>query len=95
MNIIGQLDKNNKPITEGSIIDIHQTVNGENLFVVFSDTDVRYYNSNRPYEYDIYELLDLSVKHLIGTYDKTIEIVGNHKDILDNKINTIIDDRDN
>ena len=69
-------DKNGQPITPGSIIDIHQTVNGQSRFVVLEvdSLDVRYaHDLLRKYEYDVGELLDLDV--LLS--DKEIEIVGN------------------
>jgi hypothetical protein len=79
--IIGKLDVYNKPVTIGSIIDIHQTVNGCTLFIVFAEDDIRYhYDKNRHYEYDIEDL-----------FDTQFEIVGDYRDILDNKINSIIE----
>jgi hypothetical protein len=56
MNVI---DKNNKQITNGDIIDLHQTVNGQNLVVVLDidNLDVRYlYNMDDKYQYDKEEL---------------------------------------
>jgi len=53
------LDKNSKQITNNDIIDLHQTVNGQNLFVVLdvNSLDVRYYHDlSRKYEYDMEEL---------------------------------------
>lgn len=53
------LDKNEVQITNNDIIDLHQTINGQNLFVVLDiDTlDIRYHHDlNRKYEYDREEL---------------------------------------
>ena len=48
-------DKNNKQLKEGDVIDLHQTVNGQNKFIVMSlsPLDIRYqYNVGHLYEYD-------------------------------------------
>jgi len=70
------IDKNDKEIVPGDVIDIHQTVNGQNKFVVLSISplDVRYaYYITRTYEYDMNELLAPS--RFTGETD--FEIVGN------------------
>jgi hypothetical protein len=49
------LDKNEVQITDNDIIDLHQTVNGQSLFVVLDvdNLDIRYYHDlDRKYEYD-------------------------------------------
>ena len=54
------LDKNEKEITKGDIINLHQTVNGQNLFVVLNvnPLDIRYaHDLLREYEYDKVEML--------------------------------------
>lgn len=74
-------DKNDKQLKDGDIIDIHQTVNGCNLFIVNIDSEgnysVKYYMSGRDYEYDTKELLECSE---MFSDEKTIEVVGNLKD---------------
>jgi hypothetical protein len=53
-------DMFDKKLEVGHIIDIHQTVNGQNKFVIFSlsPLDIRYYyNLSRKYEYDKKDLL--------------------------------------
>ena len=53
-------DRNDIPLTKGSIIDINQSVNGCNIFVVLSidPLDIRYgYDLLRKYEYDKDDLL--------------------------------------
>lgn len=47
-------------LTDGSIIDIHQTVNGENKFVVLSVNPLKVYyfcDITREYEYDANQLI--------------------------------------
>lgn len=54
------IDTNGNKLSEGDTIDLHQTVNGQNLFVVLSinPLDIRYSNDiNREYEYDKEEML--------------------------------------
>lgn len=76
-------DKNNKEISRGDIIDLHQTVNGENMFVVLDvkNLDVRYrFDLTRKYEYDVNDLLS-PCKY---TSESDFEIIGNIYDILSN-----------
>jgi len=66
-------DKLGQRIKNGSIIDIHQTVNGCNTFLVNNliKDDIRYFpDINRKYEYSVDELLDRN------TFDKTVEVIG-------------------
>ena len=54
-----RLDKNEREVKNGDVIDLHQTVNGQNLFVVFTvePLDIRYaHDVTRKYEYDKEEL---------------------------------------
>jgi len=70
-------DKNNIELTDGSIINIHQTVNGENLFIVMTvdPLDIRYARDiNLKYQYDKEELLD---NHQMFDDEVDFEIVGN------------------
>jgi hypothetical protein len=70
-------------VVKGSIIDINQTVNGENLFVVLDleKQDIRYsWDLNYKYQYDV---LDLLLPNKInGNVD--FEIVGNIYTLFDN-----------
>jgi hypothetical protein len=53
-------DINHQPVKNGDLIDLHQTVNGQNLFVVLnvSPLDIRYaHDLNYKYQYDMGELL--------------------------------------
>jgi hypothetical protein len=71
-------DINNKELKVGDIIDIHQTVNGQNLFVVanLKPLDIRYeYDRNRKYEYDKISLLETDMYGIVNW-----EIVGTTDD---------------
>lgn len=76
---INIIDCNGNTITSGDVIDIHQTVNGCNIFIVeFKDDEVVVtYGCNmvvaRVYEYDIKELFE-PCKY---TGEVDFEIVGN------------------
>lgn len=75
------LDKNSRKIVNGDIINLHQTVNGQNLFVIFdvSNLDVRYAHDLRyEYEYDKLDLLRPS--NLTG--ETEYEIIGNIYDLI-------------
>jgi hypothetical protein len=55
-----RFDINKRKLKNGDVIDLHQTVNGQNLFVVFTiePLDIRYaHNVTRKYEYDKEEML--------------------------------------
>lgn len=73
------LDMHGKVLQYGDIIDIHQTVNGQNRFVVvdIKTLDIRYeYDLSRKYEYDPKELL----KAEMYTNEPMFEIVDTIKD---------------
>lgn len=69
-------DLNDINLKDGDIIDIHQTVNGSNKFVILTinPLDVRYwYDLSRAYEYDKNDLL-APCKY---TNESEFEIIGN------------------
>lgn len=76
------IDINDKEIENGSIIDLHQTVNGENRFVILSiePLDVRYgYDLNYKYQYNLDELFKPCP--ISGTVE--YEIIGNIYNLID------------
>ena len=65
LKVFSIVDKNLRYLCEGDIVDIHQTVNGEHLFIItYSDfggiVPVYYSNLNRTYEYNVKELLEFT-----------------------------------
>ena len=70
-------DKDYVKVSEGDIIDMHQTINGHSKFVVLSlnPLDIRYrYDTKRKYEYDQVSLLSpsfgLTEFEIIGNIDE-------------------------
>lgn len=67
-------DKNDIEVKEGDVIDLHQTVNGNSLFLIacLEPLDIRYYPLiNRKYEYDQHDLLSPSKL----TFETEFEII--------------------
>ena len=76
-------DANENKISKGDIINLHQTVNGQNLFVILSvdELDIRYaHDLLRKYEYDKSDLL--SPSNLTGGVEW--EIVNNIYNLIPN-----------
>lgn len=71
-------DRNGKSFENGSVFDIHQTVNGRNEFVVIDiDTlDVRYFYDGLPQERYQYDIKELMGNNRPFTLDKEVEIIG-------------------
>jgi len=70
------LDTNQQELKKGDIINLHQTVNGQNMFIVLNTEplDIRYaHDLQRLYEYDKEEMLAQSK----FTGDVDWEIVNN------------------
>lgn len=77
------LDKNGLELENGSVINIYQTVNGENLFVMLDvkELDLRYgFEISYKYQYDVLSLLEPN--NLNG--DIEWEIVGSLHSFLGN-----------
>lgn len=76
------VDVNVRPYENGHIIDIHQTVNGHNLFYIESlkPLVIRYFVDGKPdriYEYEMIDLLVdpnyfLTETEIIGKYNGTL-----------------------
>ncbi len=78
------VDKNNKELKNGDIINIHQTVNGEDIFIVvdIKALDIRYgCDLYYKYQYSVSDLL--SPNRFNG--DVEWEIVGNLYNIIAEK----------
>jgi len=69
-------DKNDVQLKSGDIINIHQTVNGENIFVMLDlkELDLRYgFDASYKYQYSVSDLLETN---LFGG-EVEWEIIGN------------------
>ena len=85
MIYVNRFDKNDVLIKNGDIIDIHQIVNGCNIFIILSvnPLDIRYgFDLSYRYQYDQEELL----KRCQYSGDVEFEIIGNVNDMIKNLI---------
>jgi hypothetical protein len=76
-----RLDKNEREVKNGDIINLHQTVNGQNLFVVMNiePLDIRYaHDLNYKYQYDQEDLF----KPCKYTGETEYEIIANIYDLI-------------
>lgn len=83
------LDKNDKEVKNGDIIDLHQTVNGQNLFVVMSlePLDIRYaHDLNCKYQYDQDEIFRPCKYSGTVEYEMVANIYESDNGIFDDKI---------
>lgn len=79
--IVNRLDRNDILIKNGDIIDIHQTIDGCDIFVIISvkPLDIRYANDLFiRYQYDAEELL----KRCMDTGEIEFEIIGNVSEMI-------------
>lgn len=75
-------DRNDNKVVDGSVINMHQTINGQNLFIIktLNPLDVRYFfDIDYKYEYDKENLV--APCELYG--DVTFEVVANLDDELE------------
>lgn len=78
------LDKNGVELKSGDVINLHQTVNGENLFIILDAIllDIRYgFDITYKYQYDVVDLLSPNGINFSVEW----EIVGN----INNYVNTL------
>jgi hypothetical protein len=76
------VDKNGKKFYPGCVIDIHQTVNGQNKFIIMAlePLDIRlHYSPITSYWYDAFELMHYQDFLYFG--ESEIEIVGTYENM--------------